>query len=243
MNKLAALAALLMLAMGTSPAFGAQSTPDVSATSELKRSARTEVLGSRADIFMSQDEYRIGHGDILSVSVYGEGDMAASSLMNMPKQTTSRTPDAPRGGTSGISVMMDGRISLKHIGDIEVVGMTLTELADYLKKLFATIYEDPIVTVTLEQSNSLRYTIMGNVVQPGIFFLDFPLTLVQGLARSGGFTEWANKDITVVREKVGDSVKALFEKNTLEFDYDDFVGGEKLEKNIFIQSGDIIIVH
>ena len=235
------LCAVLMLLGIGSTVWAAQSTPDVSATPEMKRAARAEVLGGQAAVILSEDEYVIGHGDMLSVSVYGEGDMAASAPTAAVNQQPSS--DSPRTAQKGIMVRMDGRISLKHIGDVEVVGLTLTELADYLKKLYATVYDDPIVTTTLEQSNSLRYTIMGNVAQPGILFLDYPLTLVQALARSGGFTEWASKDITLVREKVGDNVKKFFEKNTLNFDYNDFVSGEDLDRNILIQNGDIIIVH
>ena len=97
--------------------------------------------------------------------------------------------------------MMDGRISLKDIGDVEVVGLTLAELADYLKKLYSTIYDNPIVITTLLQSNSLRYTVMGKVLKPGIFKLEHPMTLVQVVAQAGGFNEWAGKEITVVRKE------------------------------------------
>ena len=92
---------------------------------------------------------------------------------------------------------MDGRISLLHVGDVNVVGMTLTQLADYLKKLYATVYADPVITAVLMQSNSRRYTVMGQVNQPGVFPLDYPIAIVQSIARSGGFTEWAKRDITV----------------------------------------------
>ncbi len=34
---------------------------------------------------------------------------------------------------------MDGRISLKNIGDVDAVGFTLTQLADYLRELYATM--------------------------------------------------------------------------------------------------------
>ncbi len=240
MKKIAALS-LLLIFFAVSSSFAAQSTADVSASEKLKKDARTEILGPQSGKVSSQDEYIIGHGDVLSVSIYGEGDMAASTSPGIPRQVA--TADAPRFGGTGVRVMMDGRISLKHIGDVEVVGMTLTELADYLKKLYSTIYDQPIITTTLEQSNSLRYTIMGNITQPGIFFLDYPLTLVQALARSGSFTEWANNKITVVRENVKKKDEALFKRNTLEFDYDDFVSGKRLERNILIQSGDIIIVN
>lgn len=239
--KKVVLLTFVFLLFFVSPSFSAQSTADVSASEELKRTAREEILGTKSSTVVSKDAYVIGHGDILSVSIYGEGDMAASSRSGISRQTESG--DAPRFGGVGVRVMMDGRISLKHVGDVEVVGMTLTELADYLKKLYSTIYADPIVTTTLEQSNSLRYTIMGNIVRPGIFFIDYPLNLVQALARSGSFTEWADSTITVVREEVKNEDATLFKNNTLKFDYDDFISGDELEKNIFIQNGDIIIVN
>ena len=119
-------------------------------------------------------------------------------------------------------MMLDGRISLKHIGDVEVVGLTLTELADHLKNLYKTVYTEPIITTTLVQSNSMRYTIMGNVAQPGIFYLDFPLNLVQAIARSGGFTEWANKEMTIVRDQISKNDTEIFKGNTMEFDFDKF---------------------
>ena len=223
------------------PLFSAQSTADVSATPELKASIRKEILGEQVEKLVSDEEYVIGHGDILSVSVYGEGDMAASSSAMAPRQTSEG--DGLRSAQSGVAVRMDGRVSLQHIGDVEVVGMNLTQLADYLKSLFATVFEDPIVTTTLLQSNSLRYTVMGNITNPGIFYLDYPLTIVQTIARSGGFTEWANMKITLVRKNVKPFESSLFKGNTLEFDYDDFISGKRLENNVFIQTGDIIIVH
>ena len=69
-------------------------------------------------------------------------------------------------------------ISLKDIGDVEVVGLTLAELADYLKKLYSTIYDNPIVIATLLQSNSLRYTVMGKVLNPGIFRMEHRMRLL-----------------------------------------------------------------
>jgi polysaccharide export outer membrane protein len=93
----------------------------------------------------------------------------------------------------------------------------------------------------LVQSNSQRYTVMGKVTKPGVFHLDYPINIVQAVARAGGFDQWANSDITLVR-KDGQKDK-LFEENTLEFDYDDFLKGQELERNVLIQPGDILIVH
>lgn len=218
-------------------AFAAQSSADISITNEQKRSILREMLGSRADSLPSEEEYVIGHGDILTVSIFEEGDMSA-----LAPEIGSQVTDAVSSTGSGISVMLDGRISLKHIGDVEVVGLTLTELADYLKQLYSTIFNDPIVTTTLAKSNSLRYTVMGEVNAPGIFPLDFPMNLVQIIASAGGFTEWADRKITVVRKEIEEENQSLFKNNTLVFDYDHFISGKSLRKNIIVKASDIIIV-
>lgn len=219
-----------------SGAIAAQSSADVPVTKESIAKARQKVLGTSQTNVKKADEYVIGYGDILGVEVYGEGDMA-------PDQS-----NIQRGGggqdsrriSGGVEVRTDGRISLKHVGDVEAVGFTLTQLADYLKEIFASVYEDPVVTVVLRQSNSQRYTVMGKVGQPGIFYLDYPINIVQVIARSGGFTEWANHEITIVRKDAADKP---FDGNTLVFDYDDFLAGKNLDRNIPIKAGDTIIVH
>jgi len=221
-----------------STAMAAQSTIDVPVTKELLDKARQKVMAQKKSVVKGAEEYVIGTGDVLSVQVYGEGDMSIEA----PSATREADSfDGTRGNVKGVTVRMDGLISLKHIGDVDAVGFTLTQLADYLKEIFATVYDDPVVTVVLVQSNSQRYTVMGKVTTPGIFYLDYPIDIVQVVARCGGFTEWANHDITVVRKNAGNT--APFKGNTLQFDYDDFLDGEDLEKNILIKSGDIIIVH
>ncbi len=241
MARLLALLGFLSLLASTAITFAAQSTADVSVSAKMKDSILKEILSSRVNQIPPEKEYIIGHGDILTVNIYEEGDMSASSTPGLSRQN--KSGDAPRIANSGATVMMDGRISLRDIGDVEVVGLTLTELADYLKKLYAVIYDNPIVTTTLAQSNSLRYTVMGKVSQPGIFLLDYPTTIVQAVARSGGFTEWASKDITVVRAKMKEEDKAHFDGNTMKLNYDKFVSGKALDSNVFIRSGDIIIVN
>ncbi len=219
-------------------AMAAQSTADVPATKELKAKARQKILAQAKAGVKGADEYVIGYGDVLGVQVYGEGDMSVEA----PAMTRgAESGDGPRSGAGGVIVRDDGEISLKHIGDVDAVGFTLTQLADYLKIIYATVYDDPVVTVVLGQSNSQRYTVMGKVAKPGIFYLDYPINLVQVVARCGGFTEWANSEITVVRKNAGDN--KLFKNNTLQFDYDDFLAGKELDKNISLKSGDIVIVH
>lgn len=228
--------------------YSAESTADVSADAAIKEKVRNQILGASAGKSID-DEYVIGYRDILHVSVYGEGSMAVGE--GIRAQSTvgsggSGDGDFLRGRGSGIEVRIDGRVSLLHIGDVTVVGMTLTQAADYLKQLYSIIYDNPSLTVTLVQSNSQQYTVMGQVVRPGLFHLDFPLTIVKAVARAGGFTEWANSKVTVIRQNPANtpSGKAKDAKGkTFSFDYDDFLKGQDLEKNILIKSGDVIVVH
>lgn len=235
------LSAVLFSAM----VFGAQSTADVPATQELKETARKDILSETAKNSGTNSEYLIGAGDILAVSVYGEGDMAVSPVQGTTRREgddlASNAGSGAQNAGSGVQVRIDGKISLRHIGDVEAAGLTLTQLADYLKVIYATVFDDPVVSTVLVQSNSQRYTVMGKVTTPGVFQIDYPINIVQAVARSGGFNQWANSKITLVRK---DGPKGdLFRDNTLEFDYKNFQLGKNLERNILVQSGDILIVH
>lgn len=239
------LMAILFLAL---PCFAAESTSDVPVDKAMKEQLRQEIMGKQAKA-TTDDEYVIGYRDIVYVEIYGEGSMGVGA--GSPASATANTEeggDFIRGrGGAGAEVRMDGRMSLKHIGDVYVVGMTLTQLADYLKKVYSTIYESPSVTATLVQSNSRQYTMMGQIQSPGLFHLDFPLSIVKAVAKAGGFTEWANSEITIIRQPnalaAGSNEESDKKGQTFTFDYDDFLKGKDLENNIMIKPGDIIVVH
>lgn len=231
------LLSVLMLLLAGDRGWSAQSSADVPITQKSIDEARAAVIGESA-AKPPEGEYMVGHGDVLSVQIYGEGDMAAA---NVVADRDDRREDGLRSGM-GVQVRIDGRVSLKHVGDIDAVGFTLTQLADYLKKIYSSVYDDPIVSVVLVQSNSQRYTVMGKVEKPGVFYLDYPINLVQVIARSGGFSEWAKSEIRLVRKEPAKNDE-MFDGNTLSFDYGDFLDGKSLEKNVLVKPGDIIIVN
>ena len=69
------------------------------------------------------------------------------------------------------------------------------------------------------------------------------MSLVEAIARCEGFNEWSNRQITVIRKDVHEQDKDLFKNHTLDFDYNDFLKGKNVERNIDVQSGDVIVVH
>ena len=133
----------------------AESTEDVPADAALKEKVRQQIMGGSA-VQAVDEEYRIGYRDILQVSVYGEGSMAANE--GIPAEDSTGRADAAspgasmvRGRGAGIEVRIDGRVSLRHIGDVSVVGMTLTQLGrlskeivrDYLRQAQCDRYPGP----------------------------------------------------------------------------------------------------
>ena len=160
-----------------------------------------------------EPDYLIGIGDIIEIQVWHEPDL-------------SRT----------LTVRLDGRISLPLVGDVDVAGKSTSGIDAYLEKKFSELVTEPAVSVILIESRSQRYYVVGQVAQPGEFPIDSPLTLLQVIARSGGFQEWAKRDqIKVFRREAG-------KEKMLKFDYDDFVKGRDLKQNILIAPGDTVVV-
>jgi len=159
-------------------------------------------------------DYIIGLGDILEVQVWKEPDL-------------SRRP---------VPVRIDGRISLPLLGDVAAADKTIKELTMFLEKKYGEVVTEPAVSVMLIENRSWRYYIVGQITQPGEFNLDYPITLLQAIARSGGFLEWAKKsDIKVIRRTSNN-------EEILQFDYEALVKGNNLRQNILIAPGDTVIV-
>ena len=157
--------------------------------------------------------YIVGIGDILSIQVWKEPEL-------------SRT----------LAVRTDGRISLPLVGDVDVAGKSIQDLTTLLSKKYSRVITEPSVTVTLVENRSKRYYLIGQVQQPGEFPIDHPITILQAIARGGGFLEWAKRDeIAVIRRDEG-------KEKRLQFDYDAFIKGKKQEQNIMVAPGDTIVV-
>lgn len=158
-------------------------------------------------------DYLIGVGDVLEVQVWQEPEL-------------SRT----------VTVRLDGKVSLPLVGDIDAAGQSTGNLDRLLEKRFSDLVTEPSVSVMLVESRSRRYYVVGQVGQPGEFAIDYPLTLLQVIARSGGFQEWAKKDeIKIIRRQDG-------REEFFTFNYDSFVKGKDLDQNLLIVPGDTVIV-
>jgi polysaccharide export outer membrane protein len=160
------------------------------------------------------DSYIIGAEDTLSINVWKEPEM-------------SRT----------VPVRPDGMISLPLLGDIKALGYTPLQLQDQITAQLKKLISDPQVTVIVTEVHSLTFNVVGEVQKPGYYPLTRRMTVLDAIALSGGFKDFAkNKKIYVLRTSAdGKQVR-------LPFNYKDVIKGKNPQENIELQPRDTVVV-
>ena len=211
MRRRAKLLALL-LGMCLPALAGAQGTQKASAKSK-KPETQPEVAQAQAKAANSDPAYTIGAEDVLTVNVWKEPDISRS-----------------------VPVRPDGKISLPLLNDVQAAGLTPQQLADSIRDGLKKYMSDPEVTVIVTAVNSRKVYVLGEVTKPGVIPLLSGMTVLQALASSGTFTQFANlKGIYVLRTENGKQVKHLF-------NYKAVVKGQNEQENIELKPGDTIVV-
>jgi protein involved in polysaccharide export with SLBB domain len=129
--------------------------------------------------------YRLGPEDVISVQVFGQD----------------------RYSRAGIVIPPSGRISLSLVpGGIFVNGKTVDEVAELIKKQYDEFIIDPQVTVSLDKASSYRYSVIGDVGQPGIRLMSHRMTVTEALAEAGGVLQTGNKSKVVVLRRQANGI-------------------------------------
>jgi len=136
--------------------------------------------------------YRLGPEDVISVSVFGQ----------------------ERYSRAGIVIPPSGRVSLALIpGGIFVNGKTVDQIAALIAKRYDEYIVDPQVTVSLDKAASYRYSVIGDVGQPGIRLMSHRMTVTEALAEAGGVLPTGNRSGVVVLRRQNDGMLAQIPVN------------------------------
>ena len=129
--------------------------------------------------------YRLGPEDVISVDVFNQ----------------------PRYSRAGITIPPSGRISLSLIpGGVFVNGKTVDEVAETIKKKYDEYIIEPKVTVSLDKASSYRYSVIGDVAQPGIRLMNHRMTVTEALAEAGGVLPTGDKSKVIVLRRGANAV-------------------------------------
>jgi polysaccharide export outer membrane protein len=158
-------------------------------------------------------DYRIGRDDTLQIQVFQVPELSQT-----------------------VQVDANGTFILPFAGRIEAAGHTASELADILRaKLAGGYLRDPQITVVVKTAVAQRVTINGAVVQPGVYTLQGPNTLVQALALAkGADPRLANKhQVAIFRNLNGRRQAQVFDLSSIE---------KGRTPDPMVQADDIIVV-
>jgi polysaccharide export outer membrane protein len=92
-----------------------------------------------------------------------------------------------------------GQISVQYIGAVKANGLTAEQLRETIRgRLADGFLNDPIVSLTIAEINSLRLSISGMVAKTGAVKFTPGITITEVIAQSGGFTPMARKNMVRV---------------------------------------------
>ncbi|HXC42761.1 MAG TPA: polysaccharide biosynthesis/export family protein [Candidatus Dormibacteraeota bacterium] len=155
----------------------------------------------------------IGNDDVLAINVWKEPDISRS-----------------------IPVRSDGKISLPLVGEVQAAGQTPAALEKDIASKLKNYISEPEVTVMVQQVNSQKFNILGQVVRPGAYVIANSPTVLDAIALAGGFRDFAKqKSIYVLRQGPDGETR-------LPFNYKDVAQGKNMSQNIKLQPRDTIIV-
>ena len=155
----------------------------------------------------------IGDDDVLAINVWKEPDISRS-----------------------IPVRSDGKISLPLVGEVQAAGLTPLTLEKDIASKLKNYISEPEVTVMVQQVNSQKFNILGQVARPGSYVIANSPTVIDAIALAGGFRDFAKqKSIYVLRQGVS-------KDSRIPFNYKDVSQGKNMTQNIKLEPGDTVVV-
>lgn len=126
----------------------------------------------------TKTDYVLLPADILQIKVFQEEDL-----------------------TREVSISQERTLSLPLIGTVEVAGKTVRQAEELIRQLYDKDFlVNPQVSVIVLKYAERTVNVMGSVNQPQavLFPPERGLTLLDAIARAGGFNRYANQEAVVV---------------------------------------------
>lgn len=110
-------------------------------------------------------EYTIGEGDSLRITVWQNEDLNQEAIVGP-----------------------DGNISLPLIGEVQALGLTLTQLDKEITERLKDYIKAPEVSISVKKSVGSKVIVLGQVAYPGVYGVSGDKTILEAIALAGGFT-------------------------------------------------------
>ena len=178
---------------------------------DLNTAATKDASVSQSKKVAEDASYLLGAGDVLKITVYNNADLSLET-----------------------KVSEAGTISYPLIGDVQVVGLTVSAAEKKLAKLLDTggFVKKPQINILVTLYQSKMISVLGSVLKPGRYPLDRATNLADMLALVGGATADGSDLVTIIGKK-----------GKKEYDLHNIVDKGESAQNIALEGGEIIYVH
>jgi polysaccharide biosynthesis/export protein len=163
------------------------------------------------------NEYVIGAGDTLGLSVY----------------------HAPELSVPGLPVRPDGRISMPLIPDIVAAGKTPTQLGKELEERLKEYIKDPIVTVMVTGfigPFNRQVRVIGEATEPSAIPYRDHMTVLDLMIAVKGLTKYASGNSAIIVRGAGEK------RETIHVHLSDLIKHGDIDQNIEMLPGDTLII-
>ena len=159
------------------------------------------------------EDYIIGSGDVLRITVYDNNDL----------ETVTRVSET-------------GVITLPLLGQVNVNDLSVTKASGKIAGLYSDGYIiNPQVSIFVQEFRSKKAVVLGQVNRPGLIELSGPTTFLELLSKAGGLAQDYGETATIKRTVDG--------KNTLiEVNIKALTQGGDMSHNVAIREGDTIYI-
>lgn len=159
------------------------------------------------------DEYKLGPGDQVLVTVYDSPELTTQERVNQ-----------------------GGEIRFPFLGEVQVGGLTEIQAEAELERLMEQrgIVREPQMNILIQEYRSKPVAVLGEVTQPGEYYLIHQTKIIDILAQAGWVTDAAANYVSLVKTRGGQQAK---EKIYLE----DLFAAPR-DENARLSAGDTIYV-
>ncbi|WP_312087436.1 polysaccharide biosynthesis/export family protein [Acinetobacter variabilis] len=141
----------------------------------------------------SHRRYQLSPGDILSIYLWAYPELSSSGGISSDQSAQA----------NGFQIDSEGYIHFPIVGRYQAAGKSLKQVTRELRNQLSRYLKNPDVIVRIVSYQGQRYSVQGNVIKSGQFYLsDQPVSVYTALGMAGGINtqQGDNTSITLVRQ-------------------------------------------